>query len=129
MKDSKNADANAGDNTGIIGVDEDKSGDKDADSDFSVNGSIGSSTSANICATSTNKNKDKDAGDGVNAGTSITGVYKNEDIDSNSSSTVKGRMSENIRKQLKVSKSKLFVTIINCKKSYLLKKMLAIKLS
>lgn len=66
-----------------------------------------------------NKNKDKNAGVGANASISAANVNKNKDDDNSFGNVIMGEIDKNAKKLLKMSKSKLFVAIINCKKSYL----------
>lgn len=66
---------------------------------------------------------------GSGVGSSATGIDKDKDIDSNFGSTATDRISGSVEKQLKISKFKILVTIINRKKSHLLKKTAIIKLT
>lgn len=74
-----------------------------------------------------------DENEDANAGTSINisaiGIDKYEDLGDGFINAAMGELSENAGKQLKMMRSKVFMAITNCKKSYLPKKILAIKFS
>lgn len=96
----------------------------------------GSSTDGGITG-ATGANEDKYAsssysasgGSGGASGAGAAGIDKNEDVGNGFAIAVAGGVGGSVEKQLKVSKSKILVAIINCKKSHLPKKTMAIKLS
>lgn len=76
-----------------------------------------------------NKNKNANAGTDIGASDGIADINKYKDINSDFDDVIVDKVSRNVGKQLKMSKSKRFVTDINCKKSHLSKKILGIKLA
>lgn len=71
---------------------------------------------------------DEDEDTGTSGNTSTANIDKDEDVSDRSSKAAKGGVVMNAEKQLKVSQSKVFITIINRKRSYLIKKISTIKL-
>ena len=67
-------------------------------------------------------------GSGAGGDVGAAGINKDEDIGNGFGGASTGKVSESATKQLKVSKSKILVAIINCKRSYLPKKTMATKL-
>lgn len=72
-----------------------------------------------------------DEDEDIYAGTdiSVASIDKDKNVSDGSGDTAADKVDRNIRKQLKVSKSKVFMAIINHKKSHLLKEILATKFS
>lgn len=75
------------------------------------------------------KDEDKDVSTIVSASANTESDDKDENIGGDFDNTVVDKISQNVGKQLKMSEFKLFVTIINHKKSHLLKIVPATKLS
>lgn len=73
-----------------------------------------------------NIDKDKKIDAGSSADIISIDIYKN--VGNKSDDNFADRISRNIKKKLKISKSKVFIAIINYKKSYLPKNILIIKL-
>lgn len=90
-----------------------------------ANNSFGISTNASNGANAISANKDKNASTGISA----TAIDKVENIDDSFDNVIASEMTKNAEKQQKMSKFKLFIAIINCKKSYLVKKKFSYKTS
>lgn len=70
---------------------------------------------------------DKDEDINISGSANTTNINKNKYISNSFADFVINKIGKNTRKQLTIRKSKIFIAIINYKKSYLLKKILAIK--
>lgn len=55
-------------------------------------------------------------------------IKKDEDVNKKFDNIIVNKIDRNKEKKLKTRKSKVFMAVINCKKSYLLKKILTTKL-
>lgn len=75
------------------------------------------------------KDEDKDVGTIASASANTESDDKDENTGGDFDGTVVNKISQNVGKQLKMNEFKLFVTIINHKKSHLLKIVSATKLS
>ena len=96
-------------------------GDKYANSGLNTNGDANTSA--------TNVNKYKYASVCFSANISAPNIDENKDVGGSSNTVIACEIGGNKEKQLKLNKLKILVTVIRCKRSHLLKKTLAIKLS
>lgn len=108
-----------------MGINKYENEDKDT-GDGSV---VGAATIINANIMDVDKEKDKDIDASANIGSATTDVDKDEDVGNSFFNVAADKIGVNAEKQLKISKSKLFVIIINRKRSHLLKKILTTKLS
>lgn len=76
---------------------------------------------------SIDKNMNASSGFGGDADVSATGINKDEDISNGFSNDTASEIDGNTRKQLKVSKSKVFIGVMNCKRSHWSEKIPATK--
>lgn len=90
--------------------------------DKNAHNRFGNYNNANIA------NVDKKINISTSNNTGAANINKEKNINNKYSNVAISKIGENIKKQLKVSKFKVFIVVINCKKSHLLKKILFTKL-
>lgn len=95
---------------------------KNTDSNFSSGNDASTGASGDASAVSVDKNENADSGYDAGGGTSDMGIDEDKDVADEFGNVVANWMVGNVGKQLKVSKSKVFMAVINHKKSHLPKK-------
>lgn len=89
--------------------------------DKNKNANNSSSDSSNINTAEVNNDKNV----GINSDASTTDINKIKKISDRFGNAIADRVNKNVEKQLKISKFKVFIVIINYKKYHLSKKILA----
>lgn len=109
--DGKNTDVGTDSGANAASSDKNENKDKDIDSD------------ANAGIEGINKNKYKNAGADAAINAAVISINKHKNLGRDFDNLAADKVGKNVGKQLKISKSILYVPVINRKKFYLLKKI------